>query len=267
MPSPPSFQKVNPADFPILFLTLSSQTLPLSQVNEYADTTIGQRLSMVRGVAQVNVFGAQKHAVRIDVDPHELAARAIGIDEVASAIRRRQREPADRHAVRGRPDVHGQDRRPAARRGRVPAAHGGVSQRKAHPLDQVARVYDGVENDKTASWYNDARTVYLAIQRQPGTNTVQIVDAIRRLLPSLRAQLPAAVQLTPRSDRSQSIRESVHDVKFTLGLTVVLVVLVIFLFLRNVSATIIPSLALPFSIVGTFAVMYAASTTASTTSR
>ncbi|MEZ5319746.1 MAG: efflux RND transporter permease subunit [Vicinamibacterales bacterium] len=255
MPAPPNFRKVNPADSPILFLTLSSQTLPLSEINEYADTTIGQRLSTVRGVAQVSIFGAQKYAVRVDVDPRELAARSIGLNELASAIQAG-------NANRPTGTLYGTDRTFAVKTdGQLLDAVAFrrliVAWRDGRPvtLDQVARVYDGVEDDRTASWFNDARTVYLAVQRQPGTNTVEIVDEIQALLPELRAQLPAAVQLIVRNDRSVSIRESVHDIKVTLLLTVGLVILVIFLFLRNVSATIIPSLALPASIIGTFAAM------------
>jgi HAE1 family hydrophobic/amphiphilic exporter-1 len=256
LPAPPSFRKVNPADSPILFLTLSSATLPLSQINEYADTMIGQRLSMIRGVAQVSIFGAQKYAVRIDVDPRQLAARGIGIDELASAVERG-------NVNRPTGTLYGADRTFAIKTdGQLFDAVAFrkliVTYRNGSPvyLDQVASVYDGVEDDKTASWYNEARTVYLAVQRQPGTNTVEIVDRIRALLPELRAQLPGAVELVVRNDRSQSIRESVHDIKLTLVLTVALVVMVIFLFLRNLSATIIPSLALPASIVGTFAAMW-----------
>jgi hydrophobic/amphiphilic exporter-1 (mainly G- bacteria), HAE1 family len=255
MPEPPSFRKVNPAEASILILTLSSKTLPLSQVDEYAETTIGQRISMVPGVAQVAVFGAQKYAVRIDVDPQALAARAIGIDQLAAAV-----DTGNVNRPTG--TLYGADRTYTVNtNGQLDdaAAFGSliVAYRSGRPvrLDEVAHVYDGVANDKTASWYNDTPTVYLAIQRQPGTNTVEIVDAIKEVLPTLRAQLPASVQLDVRSDRSQSIRDSVHDIKFTLVLTVALVVMVIFLFLRNVSATIIPSLALPASIVGTFAAM------------
>jgi HAE1 family hydrophobic/amphiphilic exporter-1 len=256
MPSPPSYQKVNPADSPILFLTLSSPTLQLSQVDEYAETMIAQRLSMVSGVAQVSVFGAQKYAVRVDVDPAELAARRIGIDQVAQAISQANVNrptgtlygPERSYVV----EANGQLTEAAAYREVVVAYRNGTPVR----LSELARVYDGVENDKSASWFNDARTVYLAIQRQPGTNTVAVVDSIRALLPQLQTQLPASLDLAVRYDRSESIRESVGDVKFTLLLTVCLVVLVIFLFLRNLSATIIPSLALPASIVGTFTVMY-----------
>jgi hydrophobic/amphiphilic exporter-1 (mainly G- bacteria), HAE1 family len=256
MPSPPSFQKVNPADSPVLFLTLSSNTLPLSRIDRYAQNTIAQRLSMVSGVAQVNVFGSQKYAVRVDVDPTQLAARQIGIDQVAQAI-------AASNVNRPTGTLFGPDRNFVIETsGQLLEAESYkpivVAYRNGSPvrLDEVAHVYDGVENERGASWYNGTRTIYLAIQRQPGTNTVEVVDRIKALLPSLQAQLPASLALAVRSDRSVPIRESVEDVKFTLVLTVCLVVLVIFLFLRNISATVIPSLALPFSIVGTFAVMY-----------
>ena len=256
MPAPPSFQKVNPSDSPVFFLTLSSATLPLAMINEYAEIAVAQRLSMVRGVAQVQVFGAQKYAVRIDVDPRELAARDLDLDDLASAV--------DRGNV-NRPTgtLYGPSRTYAIKtEGQLPTAEAFkpliVAYRNGHPvrLQEVAQVYDGVENDKTASWYNGDRTIYLGVQRQPGTNTVEIVDGIKALLPQIQAQLPASLALNVRSDRSIPIRESIHDIKFTLILTVVLVVLVIFLFLRSVSATIIPSLALPASIVGTFATMY-----------
>jgi HAE1 family hydrophobic/amphiphilic exporter-1 len=256
MPSPPSFQKVNPADSPVLFLTLSSSTLPLSKIDRYAQNTMAQRLSMVSGVAQVNVFGSQKYAVRVDVDPTQLAARQIGIDQVAQAI-------SAANVNRPTGTLFGPDRNFVIETsGQLLEADGYkpivVAFRNGSPvrLDEVAHVYDGVENERGASWYNGTRTIYLAIQRQPGTNTVEVVDRIKALLPQLQAQLPASLALAIRSDRAVPIRESVEDVKFTLVLTVCLVVLVIFLFLRNVSATVIPSLALPFSIVGTFAVMY-----------
>jgi len=257
MPSPPSYQKVNPADQPILFLTLSSATMPLSQVDEYAESVIAQRLSMVSGVAGVNVFGAQKFSVRIDVDPTQLAARQIGIDQVAQAI-------ASANVNRPTGTLYGPQRNFVVETsGQLMAAEEyrpiPIAYRNGSPvrLSEVANVYDGVENPRNASWFNGIPTIYLAISRQPGTNTVQVVDAIKTLLPEIEAQLPASLQLGIRSDRSVSIRESVDDVKFTLLLTVFLVVMVIFLFLRNLSATIIPSLALPFSIVGTFAVMWA----------
>src|SRR3954470_21584178 len=257
MPSPPSYQKVNPADQPILFLTLSSPTMPLSLVDQYAESVLAQRLSMVSGVAGVNVFGAQKFSVRIDVDPTQLAARQIGIDQVAQAI-------AGANVNRPTGTLYGPQRNYVVQTtGQLMTAEEyrpiPVAYRNGSPvrLSEVANVYDGVENPRNGSWFNGTPAIYLAIARQPGTNTVQVVDAIKELLPQLQAQLPAALELDIRSDRSVSIRESVEDVKFTLLLTVFLVVLVIFLFLRNLSATIIPSLALPFSIVGTFAVMWA----------
>jgi hydrophobic/amphiphilic exporter-1 (mainly G- bacteria), HAE1 family len=256
MPSPPSFQKVNPADSPVLFLTLSSPTLPLSQLDRYAQNILAQRLSMVTGVAQVNVFGSQKFAVRIDADPLQLASRQIGIDQVAQAV-------AAANVNRPTGTLYGPDRNFVIQAsGQLLNAEAYnsivVAYRNGSPvrLSEVANVYPGVENERNAGWYNGARTIYLAIQRQPGTNTVEVVDRIKALLPNLEQQLPASVQLRVRSDRAVPIRESVNDVKFTLGLTVCLVVLVIFLFLRNLSATIIPSLALPFSIIGTFTVMY-----------
>jgi HAE1 family hydrophobic/amphiphilic exporter-1 len=257
MPSPPSFRKTNPADTPVLFLVLSSNTLPLAALDRYAEDTLAQRLSMVSGVAQVNVFGAQKFAVRVDLDPMQLASRQIGVDQVASAI-------ANANSNRPTGTLYGPNRNfvvqasgqltnADAFRNVIIAYRNG----SAVQLGEVAHVYDGVENERNVSWYNGMRTIYLAIQRQPGTNTVEVVDAIKAQLPELEAQLPASVSLAIRSDRAKSIRESVEDVKFTLLLTVFLVILVIFLFLRNLSATIIPSLALPFSVIGTFAVMWA----------
>ena len=255
MPSPPSLRKVNPADFPILFLALSSPTLPLSEINEYAEINVAQRISTLKGVAQVNIFGAQKFAVRIDVDPRQLAAREMDFDQLASAVGRGS-------VNRPTGTLYGPDRTFAVKSdGQLMNAAGFrqlvIAYRNGRPvrLDEVAHIYDGVENDKTASWYNESRTIYLAVQRQPGTNTVEIVDSIRELLPQIQAQLPASLSLAVRTDRSQSIRESVHDIKFTMVLTIALVVMVIFLFLRNISATVIPSLALPASIVGTFAAM------------
>jgi HAE1 family hydrophobic/amphiphilic exporter-1 len=255
MPSPPSYQKVNPADQSIFFIILRSPTLPLSTLDEIAQSTIGQRISMVNGVAQVNVFGSQKYAVRIDVDPRELASRSIGIDEVASSI-----QSANSNLPTG--TIYGEKTFTVQTNGQLmrASAYGPtiIAYRGGNPvrLDEVAHVYDGVENDKTASWQNGERCVYLSIMKQPGTNVVQVVDSIKALLPAIMEQLPASVSLDVRSDRSITIKESVHDVKLTLLATVGLVILVIFLFLRNLSATIIPSLALPTSLIGTFSVMY-----------
>ena len=256
MPVPPSYQKVNPGDQPVMYLVLHSATLPLSLVDEYAQSTIAQRISMVNGVAQVNVFGSAKYAVRVDVDPRQLAAHGIGLDEVASAITNANVNlptgtiyGSDKTFV---VQANGQLMKASAYGPTIIAFRSGTPVR----LEQVAHVYDGIENDKNAAWYQGERTIYLAIQKQPGTNVVAVCDAVKELLPAFRQQLPAALSLDVRTDRSVPIRESVHDVKLTLFVTIVLVVLVIFIFLRNVSATIIPSLALPASIVATFAVMY-----------
>ena len=255
MPAPPSYQKVNPADQAIFFIVMRSSTLSLSALDELAQSNVAQRISMVNGVAQVNIFGSQKYAVRIDVDPRQLASRGIGIDELASSV-----QNANVNMPTG--TIFGDRTFVVKTNGQLmqASAYGPaiIAYRNGYPvrLDEVAHVYDGVENDRSASWQNRDRCIYLSVQKQPGTNVVQIVDAIKALLPGIHAQLPASVSLDVRSDRSASIRESVHDVKLTLLATVVLVVLVIFIFLRNVSATVIPSLALPASIVGTFGVMY-----------
>lgn len=256
MTTPPSLRKVNPADSPILYLTLASTTLPLSTVTEYADTIIGQRLSMVSGVAQVNVFGARKYAVRVQLDPKALASRGLGIDEVAEAVSRGNVNlptgtiSGDHTAYNIKSS--GKLQQAADFRPLIVAWKGGSPVR----LEQLGRVLDSVENDKAALWRVDDPAVILAIQRQPGANTVAVVDDVLDLLPGFRQQLPPGLELSVLYDRSESIRHSVHDVKFTLVLTVCLVVLVIFLFLRNLRATIIPSLALPISIIATFAVMH-----------
>jgi HAE1 family hydrophobic/amphiphilic exporter-1 len=256
MPTPPSYQKVNPADQPVLYLALSSPTLPLSAVNEYADTLMAQRISMVSGVAQVQIYGSQKFAVRAQLDPRALASRRIGIDEVTDALAKGNVN-LPTGTLWGKDKAFtvqatGQLYDAAAYRPLIVAYRNGSPVR----LDELGRVIDSVENDKVANWYNNTRSIVLAIQRQPGTNTVEVVDSIKRLLPTFRAQIPASVYLDVLYDRSVSIRQSVNDVKFTLLLAVFLVVMVIFLFLRNLSATVIPSLALPASIVFTFAAMY-----------
>ncbi len=256
MPTPPVFQKVNPADQPVIYLALSSPTLPLYTVDEYAQTTMAQRISTISGVAQVTVFGSQKYAVRVQVDPRALAARGIGIDEVASAVARANVNKPTGTLYGAHQAVNvmatGQLMDASGYRPIIVAYRNGAPVR----LDEVGRVIDGVQTDKVASWFNDDRAVVLAVQRQPGTNTIEVVDGIRALLPVFRQQMPASVSLAVLYDRSQAIRESVHDVQFTLILTVALVIMVIFLFLRNVSATVIPSLAVPLSIIGTFAAMY-----------
>jgi HAE1 family hydrophobic/amphiphilic exporter-1 len=256
MPTPPTYSKVNPADSPVLFLALSSPTLPLSTVDEYAETMMSQRISMINGVAQVNVFGSQQYAVRVQLNPGKLAARGIGIDEVAGAIQAGNVNlPTGTLFGRNQAftvQASGQLKSAEEYRPLIVAYRNGNPVR----LEELGQVFDSVQNDKVASWFNNARAIVLAIQRQPGVNTVEVVDKIKSLLPQFRAQLPAAINLEILFDRSESIRKSVADVEFTLGLTVCLVVLVIFLFLRNLSATIIPSLALPMSIIGTFAAMY-----------
>ena len=256
MTTPPWFRKVNPADQPVLYLALSSPTLPLSTIDEYAQTMIARRVSTINGVAQVNVFGAQKYAVRALLDPKELASRQIGIDEVASAISAGNVKlptgtlNGSRQAYTIETDA--QLMQAEAYRKLV------VAYRDGSPvyLEELGRVVDSVENTKAAAWYNSSRGIILAVYRQPGTNTIQVVDSVRQLLPQFRAQIPGAVGIDVLYDRSLTIRESMHDVKFTLALTIGLVIMVIFLFLRNLRATLIPSLALPLSIVGTFSVMH-----------
>ncbi len=255
MPSPPSYQKVNPAASPILFIALTSPTLPLYQLNEYADNIMAQRISMVSGVAQVQVFGAQKYAVRIQLNPLALASRGIGIDQVTSAVSSSNvnmptgtlwgREKA--FTVKATGQLSSADQY----RSVVVAYRNGAPVR----LGDLGRVFDSVQNDRVAAWFNDDRSVMLAIQRQPGTNTVRVADAVKALLPSFQSQMPASVSYHILFDKAEPIKASVHDVKFTLLLTLFLVVMVIFMFLRNFSATVIPGLALPMSVVGTFAVM------------
>jgi HAE1 family hydrophobic/amphiphilic exporter-1 len=255
MPSPPTYNKVNPADFPVVFLAMSSDTLPLSAVDNYAENVMAQRISTVDGVAQVNVFGAQPYAVRIQVDPDKLAAYGLGIDQVEQAI-----ETGNVNQPLGilygkhqafTVQANGQLNNAAAFRPLIVAYRNGNPVR----LEALGNVTDSVQNDKMAGWYNGTPAVVLAVQRQPGANTVQVVDDIKRLLPQFREEIPAAVKLDVAIDRSYSIRQSVHDVEVTLFIAICLVVLVIFLFLRNLSATLIPSLALPMSLIGTFAVM------------
>ncbi len=256
LPNPPTYQKVNPADQPILYLALTSPTLPLYQLDDYGETLMAQRISMVSGVAQVQVFGAQKYAVRVQVSPLQLANRGIGIDEVHAAVSSNNvnlptgtlNGPHQAVTIQ----ANGQLTAAAAYRPIVVAYRNGSPVR----LQDLGRAIDDVENNKTAAWLNGQRSVVLAIQRQPGTNTVAVSGAVKALLPTFRSQLPSSVDLQVVYDRAESIRASVNDVRFTLVLTLALVVLVIFAFLREVRATIIPSVALPLSIVGTFAAMY-----------
>jgi hydrophobic/amphiphilic exporter-1 (mainly G- bacteria), HAE1 family len=256
MPTPPTFRKVNPADSPILFLGATSPTLPLSEVDEYAETLLGQQISMVSGVAQVSVYGSTPYAVRIQLDPKEMASRQIGIDEVEQAV-----QNANVNLPTGTlygthkaftVQANGQMMSAAPYRQLIVAYRNGAPVR----LDEVGHVYDSIKDSKLSNWINSIPGVILAVQRQPGTNTIEIVNAIKKLLPGFRASMPPSMQLSIEYDRSVTIQQSVNDVKFTLFLAIILVVMVIFLFLRNASATLIPSLALPMSIIGTFAVMY-----------
>jgi HAE1 family hydrophobic/amphiphilic exporter-1 len=255
MPTPPTLRKVNPADAPILFMAIHSTTLPLAAVDEYAETQLAQRLSTVEGVAQVSVYGAQKYAVRISVDPAKLAANGVGIDQVRDAV-------AQGNVNRPTGSLNGQRQLLSIRSdGQLMRAAGYgplvVAYRNGAPvrLSDVGTARDSVQNDQAASWFNGDRAVVLAIQRQPGSNTVATVENIKGVLPGFLATLPPSVKLEVIYDRSESIRASVDDVKLTLLLAGVLVVLVIFLFLGNASATIIPAVALPISVIGTFAVM------------
>ena len=256
MTSPPSYRKVNPANNSIILFALTSDTLPLSAVDEYAQTILAQRISMVNGVAQVDVFGSQKFAIRIQLDPNQLAVRQIGVDDVVAAVQRGNVDlpvgtlnaPTRAYTLVS----DGQLVNGAAFQSLVVTYRNGAPVR----IQDIGRAIDSVENTRIASWFKGKKAVILGVQRQPGANVVEVVDAIKEILPSLQAQIPPSIKLEFFFDRTQSIRESVHDVQLTLIGTIFLVILVIFLFLRNLSATIIPSLALPMSIVGTFAVMY-----------
>ena len=260
MPTPPTFTKVNPADQPILYLALTSKSLPLWTLDEYAETRVAQRISMVSGVAQVQVLGAQKYAVHVQMDPHAMAARQVGINEVETALRN-WNVNLPTGTINGPQraftlQASGQLTSAAQYKPLV------VAYRKGSPvrLEELGDIVDSVEDDKTASWYSNKessqRAIVLGIQRQPGTNTMEVTSGIKQLLPVFKNELPPSVQMNILYDRSETIQESYSDVKFTMALTLGLIVMVIFLFLRNFSATVIPSLALPFSIIGTFAVMY-----------
>jgi len=260
MPTPPTFTKVNPADQPILYIALTSASLPMWTLDEYAETRMAQRISMISGVAQVQVLGAQKYAVHIQIDPHAMAAKQVGINEVETSLKAwNVNLPAGTINGPRRAftlQASGQLMSAAQYRPLI------VSYRKGAPvrLEELGSIKDGVEDERTASWlYSEEGaepSVVLGIQRQPGTNTMEVAKGVKDLLPLIKAELPPSVNMKTLYDRSDTIKESFDDVKFTMVLTLGLIVMVIFLFLRNVSATIIPSLALPFSIIGTFAVMY-----------
>ena len=257
MTIPPSFRKVNPGDFPVLYVSLRSDTMPLSTVDEYAESVLAPQLSQLPGVAQVLVYGAQKFAVRVQVNPVLAAARNISLDDVRSVVAKTNSSTPVGTLTGPKQSVtltatsaieHAADYRDVV-----------VAYRNSAPikLNEIARVIDSVENNKVATWYNGARAVVLAIQRQPDANTVEVVDLVRGKLPAMRAQVPPSVQMEPLFDRSISIRAAVSDVQETLAIAISLVIMVIFLFLRKVSATIIPALAVPVSLIGTCAAMYA----------
>lgn len=256
MTIPPSFRKVNPSDFAVLFISLSSGTLPLSAVNEYGDITIGQALSQIQGVAQVVIFGSQKFAIRVQADPEAAAARGVSLEDIRAAVSRANSSTPVGTLNGPKQDValqaSGQMDKAADYRHVIVAWRNGSPVR----LDEIARVYDSVENDKTATWFNGARSIVLAIYKQPDANTVAVVDGVLAKLPMLRAQIPPSVKIDVTMDRSVSIRQSVSDVEETLLIAIGLVILVIFLFLRSASATFIPALAVPISLLGTFAAMY-----------
>jgi len=256
LPTPPTLRKVNPADFSILLMALTSETQPLSVVDDYGENNLAQRISTISGVAQVQVFGSQQYAVRVQLDPNALASRGIALTDVEQAIGN-----ANVNLPTG--TLYGRERATSVMAtGQLNDATAFapliVAYRNGAPvrLDQLGRVFDSVQNDKIAAWYNGTRGVVLAVQRQPGTNTIEVVDAIKNVIPTFQAQLPPSIKLSILYDRSQSIRESVRDVQMSLLLALALVVGVIFIFLRSVRATLIPSLALPMSIIGTFALMY-----------
>jgi HAE1 family hydrophobic/amphiphilic exporter-1 len=263
MPTPPSFRKVNPGDQPIISLFLTSPTMRLSDLDEYAETMVAQRISMVDGVAQVQVFGAAKYAVRVRVDPNQLATRQIGLNEIDDALRNWNVNiptgtlfgPHTSYNVQ----VNGQLMKAWEYRPMIVAYRNGAAVR----LSDVATVIDSVEDDKNFSQIyggeygtQGTRGVNLQVMRQPGSNTIEVTDNVKRLLPTFQAQMPPTVHLGIRGDRSKNIREAFQDIQFTMVATLALVILVIFLFLKNFSATMIPAMALPFSIVGTFSVMY-----------
>ena len=257
MTTPPSFRKVNPGDSPILFISLRSDTLPLSKINDYAATVLAPTISQLAGVAQVVIYGEQKFAVRVQVDPVAAAARNVSLEEVRQAVAK-----ANSNAPVGTLSGPNQDITLVATAAMEHAqAYRNVVVKFVNgapiKLSDIATIVDSVENDKVATWFNDTRAIVLAIQRQPDANTVAVVDAVRAKLPQMRAQIPPSIELEMLIDRSISIRQAVADVQGHMAIAIALVLMVIFLFLRKLSATLIPALAVPISIVGTFATMYA----------
>jgi HAE1 family hydrophobic/amphiphilic exporter-1 len=256
MTEPPSYRKVNPADAPIMILALSGDVTPLPEMDAFGQQVISPALSTIEGVAQVQVFGSQKYAVRIQLDPDTLAARGIGVDQIQEAVAAANtitpvgtlRNPEQALAIQATTELSNADQF----RSIIVATRNGRPVR----LGDLGVVTDSVENNQTASWYNNSRAIILGVYRQPEANTVEVVDRVKALLPSFDSQLPRGTSLHVLNDRSRSIREAVHDVQFTLGLTIVLVITVIYLFLRRLTATIIPALAVPISLIATLGGMY-----------
>src|SRR5450432_1790898 len=257
MTTPPSFRKVNPGDFPVLYVSMRSDTMPLSTVDDYAETVVAPQISQLPGVAQVSVDGAQMKAVRVQVNPVQAAARNISLDDVRNVVAKTNSSTPVGTLTGPKQSVtltatsaieHAADYRDVI-----------VAYRNGAPikLNEIGRVIDSVENNKIATWFNDSRAIVLAVQRQPDANTVEVVDMVRDRLPGMRAQVPPSIQMAPLFDRSISIRAAVSDVQETLMIAITLVIIVIFLFLRKVSATIIPALAVPVSLIATCAAMYA----------
>jgi hydrophobe/amphiphile efflux-1 (HAE1) family protein len=255
MPTPPSYSKVNPAEQPILYIAVSSKTMTLAALDQYAETMMARRISMIGGVARVQVFGSAKFAVRVQADPAKLAAYQIDLEQVRNTLSTGSVNLpsgslygyAKSYSVQSNSQLT-----TSAQFGRLIITYKNGS--PVH-LDEVAQVFDSVSNNKAHFWINGQDAMILAVQKQPGVNTVEVADAVQALLPVLKQSMPAGVEIGFSFDASQNIRESISDVKFTLLLTIGLVIAVIFFFLRNVSATVIPSLAVPLSLLGTFAAM------------
>src|SRR5467141_1068319 len=256
LPSPPIYSKSNPADAPILTLALTSKTFPLAQVEDFADTRLAQKISQLPGVGLVTISGGQKPAVRIQANPTALSSYGINLDDVRTSL-----QQASVNLAKGNFDgpqqayeINANDQLLTSKDYRSLV----IAYRNGAPvvLSDVANVVDAVENAKLAAWMNDVPAVIVNIQRQPGANIIQVVDSVKKLLPQLKATLPASIDISILTDRTTTIRGSIRDVQFSLMLTIALVVMAIFLFLRNLHATIIPSVAVPLSLVGTLGVMY-----------
>src|ERR1700722_11094282 len=256
LPAPPIYAKVNPADAPVLSLALTSKTLPLTQVEDLADTRLAQKISQLPGVGLVSIGGGQRQSMRIRVNPQALAAYGLNIDDLRTTINNNNVNTAkgnfDGPSRAFTIDANDQLKTPLDYKNLIVAYKGGAPVR----LSDIATVESAPENTKLAAWFNVTPSIILNIQRQPGANVINVVESVRALLPALQASLPPPVTVSVLTDRTDTIRASVRDVEFELTLAVILVVMVIFVFLRNIPATIIPSLSVPLSIVGTFAVMY-----------